>query len=87
MADNGSMEFGALDGKLPQLASTGGYVRAMARRVDNGWALHHMAAVLGFTPPEWRDEVWQYEELAFVACRVETSALAGVVRPGTDWWQ
>lgn len=34
----------------------------MDRRVDNGWALYHMAAVLGFTPPEWRDEAWQYEE-------------------------
>lgn len=77
-SDRGSIEFTALDAKLNELADTSACMRAVVRRTADGWELHHMTAIVGFTPEDWRDQTWQYEELAFIACRVPASALAGL---------
>ncbi len=53
-------------------------VRALLLAANDGWALHHLWALVGAEPPDWRERTWRYEQLRFVACRVPASNLAAV---------
>ncbi|WP_438306825.1 AlbA family DNA-binding domain-containing protein (plasmid) [Streptomyces sp. HUAS TT11] len=57
------------------------YVRAMAVRADTGWGLHHCWALIGAEPPQWSETLWQYQDHAFVACRVPAAVLAVLCSP------
>ena len=61
-----------------QLASGGtdAYVRALLRAAGGGWELHYAWALIGMEPPEWSERTWQYERLAFLACKVPAADLA-----------
>jgi hypothetical protein len=63
-----------------QLASDGrdAYVRALLRAVDSGWELHYLWALVGMEPPEWTEQTWRYERLAFVACQIPAADLTAV---------
>jgi hypothetical protein len=54
------------------------YVRALLRAADGGWELHYAWALIGMEPPEWAEQTWRYEGLAFVARRVPAADLAAV---------
>lgn len=54
------------------------YVRAILRRAEAGWDLHHVRALVGIEPPGWLEQTWRYHGLAFVACVVPAAVLAGL---------
>ncbi|MFJ2399439.1 helix-turn-helix domain-containing protein [Streptomyces sp. NPDC087843] len=57
------------------------YVRAMAVRAGTGWGLYHCWALIGAEPPQWSEVLWEYQDHAFVACRVPAAVLAGLCSP------
>jgi hypothetical protein len=63
-----------------QLAADGtdAYARALLRAVDDGWELHYAWALIGTEPPEWAEQAWQYERLAFAACKLPAADLAAL---------
>lgn len=75
--DSGSM---ALADFEAEVAATAGdaYVRAILRRTGAGWDLHYAWALVGVEPPGWAEQIWRYEQLAFVASLIPASELAGM---------
>jgi Putative DNA-binding domain len=57
------------------------YVRALLKRTEPAWELYHAWALIGAEPPQWAETTWQYEHLAFVACRLPAHLLAGLCSP------
>jgi hypothetical protein len=66
-----------------QLAADGreAYVRALLSAADGGWGLYYAWALIGMEPPEWAEQAWRYERLAFVACKVAAVDLAALCAP------
>jgi hypothetical protein len=54
------------------------HVRALLRGAEGGWELYYAWALIGMEPPGWAQQVWRYEGLAFVACRVRAADLTSV---------
>ncbi|MFE7431245.1 hypothetical protein [Streptomyces sp. NPDC057545] len=52
------------------------YVRALAVRTEAGWELHHCWALIGAQPPKWSEDLWEYQDYAFIARRVPATELA-----------
>ncbi|MEV6608034.1 ATP-binding protein [Kutzneria sp. NPDC051319] len=95
MADSGTIELDILGNELAQLGDMNACVTAVIQRVGADWEVLHMSVLAGYVSESWKDRIWQYEELAFVACRIpvsalsvlgssETSDVAGNVEDGED---
>lgn len=54
------------------------YVKALLMRVTGGWELYHAWALIGAAPPGWASATWDYQNLAFVSCRISAAGLAGL---------
>ncbi|MEU9477127.1 ATP-binding protein [Streptomyces sp. NPDC048191] len=52
------------------------YVRAMAVRTEAGWELYHCWALIGAQPPDWSENLWEYQDHAFIARQVPAADLA-----------
>jgi Putative DNA-binding domain len=77
------MGSGTLAGLLASLSATGGEVFIRAAVRTGSRAVWHFDAVVAppAEPPGWQSQVWDYDEVTFIAARASSRALAAVLDP------
>jgi Predicted transcriptional regulator containing an HTH domain and an uncharacterized domain shared with the mammalian protein Schlafen len=73
--DYGNVGLAELRDVLATCERLGAHVRALLRRDSGGWWLHHASVQVDAEPLGEGEEVWEYEDVALVACDLSPTSL------------